>query len=771
MLRIRFLAAATAAVALCSLAVPVTAPPPFVGWTLVGWNDLGMHCMDADYSVFSILPPYNTVQAQLIDDRGDLVTDATGVVVTYQAVADPEGSINRSSAGKTNFWQFAQALYGGPTTPDLGLAGHDMPGASNTPRSMTFDAGAALFSAEGVPITPFDDLGRKRPYPMMRLVASTTAGAVLATTDVVLPVSDEMDCSLCHASGTEANAAPFGGWIHDPVFERDYRLNILQLHDDLEGAQVAYQAALRTAGYDPRGLRATADAGTPILCARCHGSNALPGTGIIGIAPLTEAIHARHAMVLDPVTGQTLDASTNRGSCYRCHPGSDTRCLRGAMGSAVAADASLAIQCQDCHGSIREVGAATREGWLDQPTCQACHTGTALRNNGQIRYDSVFDANGMPRVAVDATFATDADVPAPGFSLYRFSVGHGGLRCEACHGSTHAVYPAAHGNDNLQSEALQGHVGTLIDCTACHDRQPRTVTGGPHGMHPVGQAWVDDHGDIVENLGAAQCRACHGTDYRGTELSRSHGDRSFATRYGTRSFPRGTDVTCYSCHNGPNSDDPSRNAAPTVQDASASTVDQPVVIPLAGSDPNGDPLVFRVLRQPGHGTVGLVGRTATYRPEPGFAGVDEFSFVAFDRSVDSNVGRVTIARGATSASYGVGYPGSGGVVPALSIDARPVLGAAVQLGIGNSSGQVAPLALLLSAEPARISTPFGGTLLVLGLEGSFGILPAGGASLRLAVPTAAPLVGVQVHLQALQGDPGARFGIAFSRGLRLTLGR
>jgi len=28
--------------------------------TLVGWNDLGMHCMDADYSVFSILPPFNT---------------------------------------------------------------------------------------------------------------------------------------------------------------------------------------------------------------------------------------------------------------------------------------------------------------------------------------------------------------------------------------------------------------------------------------------------------------------------------------------------------------------------------------------------------------------------------------------------------------------------------------------------------------------------------------------------------------------------------------
>jgi len=31
---------------------------------LIGWNNLGMHCMDDDYSVFTILPPYNVVDAQ-----------------------------------------------------------------------------------------------------------------------------------------------------------------------------------------------------------------------------------------------------------------------------------------------------------------------------------------------------------------------------------------------------------------------------------------------------------------------------------------------------------------------------------------------------------------------------------------------------------------------------------------------------------------------------------------------------------------------------------
>ena len=53
--------------------------------TLLGWNNLGMHCMDSDYSVFSILPPYNTIETQLIV-AGKLVTNGTGYTVTYQAV-------------------------------------------------------------------------------------------------------------------------------------------------------------------------------------------------------------------------------------------------------------------------------------------------------------------------------------------------------------------------------------------------------------------------------------------------------------------------------------------------------------------------------------------------------------------------------------------------------------------------------------------------------------------------------------------------------------
>ena len=118
------------------------------GYTLIGWNDLGMHCMDSDYSVFAILPPANTVHAQLVDASGHLVTGTAGISVTYQAVADPSGSINSTSAGKTGFWDSVEALFGVSLPVDEGLAGFHMPGADNQPQTMRWDAGDRWFTAE-----------------------------------------------------------------------------------------------------------------------------------------------------------------------------------------------------------------------------------------------------------------------------------------------------------------------------------------------------------------------------------------------------------------------------------------------------------------------------------------------------------------------------------------------------------------------------------------------------------------------------------------------
>ncbi len=141
--------------------------------------------------------------------------------MTCQGVADPDGSINTTARGKGNSYQYALPLYGAALEPDAGLLLWPMPGPSNAPQGMLFEQtnrpapGVATpvnwFRAEGIPITPYDDAGKKNPYPLMRLIARGPGGAPVATNDIVLPVSDEMDCRACHASGTETAAQPTDG--------------------------------------------------------------------------------------------------------------------------------------------------------------------------------------------------------------------------------------------------------------------------------------------------------------------------------------------------------------------------------------------------------------------------------------------------------------------------------------------------------------------------------------------------------------------------------
>ncbi|MEI7900621.1 MAG: Ig-like domain-containing protein [bacterium] len=637
-------------------------------WHVLGWNNLGMHCMDNDFSVFSILPPYNTIHAQLIwsaNNTAHLIQTGAGYSVSCAAIADPAGSINKTSIGKGNFWTYVPLLLGQTLPPDAGVdlskAGYPqsfMPGTNNLPKPMNYETNSVWFASYGIPITPYDDLMRKNPYPMMRL--SVSKGNVqVATTDIVLPVSDEMDCRICHASGSDPAAMPPAGWVWEPSPTRDYRLNILRLHDarQFQKMPTNYPVILAASAFTTNGLYASVvKNGKPVFCAACHLSEAVPGTGYPGVPPLTTAVHGLHATVTDPTTLLTLDANNNRSACYRCHPGSETRCLRGVMGTAVAANGTLAMQCQSCHGSMSVVGSPSRTGWLNEPTCQTCHSGDAVSNNGQIRYTSSF-TNGVYRVAVNQRFATNTNAPAAGLTLYRFSRGHGGLYCSACHGSTHAEYPSAFTNDNVASIQFQGHEGVISECTHCHRSNPSTVSGGPHGLHPLGVQWVvDGHKDPGKST--ANCAPCHGVDQRGTVLSRSQMNWSvslFERRY-IYNFWRGQQIGCYTCHmgyGGPNnSTDPNPNLAPVAQNVSASTgINMPVAFLLHVTDDNADPLTYRIVKQAAHGHVGLVGSTATYYPDTAFAGTDTFTFAAWDGSTDSNLGGATVTVGGGACSY------------------------------------------------------------------------------------------------------------------------
>ncbi|MCB4752345.1 MAG: hypothetical protein LGB03_05725, partial [Sulfurovum sp.] len=199
-------------------------------YVLTAWNDLGMHCMDGnDFSVFSILPPYNNLHAQLKKKNGDLVT--RGVTITFESTTGTDGKINTSSSTKTNFWNFSNKLFPNSNlTADTGLTGTKT--ASRGPQALTFNATHGWWEAEGIPMTPYNDDGSKNYYPLVKVVAKDTRGNILATTKTVLPVSDELDCKRCHASNSTLNdARPTKGWVNNANPEKDFKLNILRLHD------------------------------------------------------------------------------------------------------------------------------------------------------------------------------------------------------------------------------------------------------------------------------------------------------------------------------------------------------------------------------------------------------------------------------------------------------------------------------------------------------------------------------------------------------------
>ncbi len=535
------------------------------GYVLLAWAELGMHCMDGkDYSVFSVLPPYNTIYAKLLTKGSQPAPVTSGVTITYQAFMDASGSINTTSYGtstvpqKTNFWSYVRTLFLGQPAPDVGL--HNYPVQSLTPQQMTYDSTKGLWKAEGIPSAPYDDKLASQPYPMAQIVAKNSSGQTIATATVVLAVSDEMSCKNCHAPNTNSAAMPSGGWITQYSAAQNVKLNILKKHDDDHPISASVLAAVQAKGYPTyqASLYQTALNGgafnNPVLCASCHESNALNAAGMntgltdssgnLMVPQLTTSMHSQHASVTLPGSSTTLDNATDpANSCYQCHPGVTTKCQRGTMSG---------VACYSCHGNLSRVGMSTRTGWLSEPSCQMCH------QNGTT-YSTAFTSTdigptGTQRTSTDTTFATNDNVPSMGFNLYRFSQGHGSTECSGCHGSQHAEYPTNQVNDNLYSSNLQGYAGRLTECSVCHSTSLSvTNNGGPHGMHTVGQTWVSSHPQYAGNGGYTACAYCHGSSYTGTTLSQLLTSKTFnAGDYGTKTFPAGHQISCYDCHNGPN---------------------------------------------------------------------------------------------------------------------------------------------------------------------------------------------------------------------------
>lgn len=359
---------------------PVSSPTDYSpqalgGYVVLGWNDLGMHCMNQYFQTLCILPPYNNLWAQVVR-RGDLPQVVSqGVTLNYRF---PK---NTKSSTKVNFWDYEDKLFQTTLAADVGLAGNGLAGA------MAWNGQA--FEAKGVPLTPFEDAAPtvEQPYQTAEItLLQTSDGQQLDQTQFVAPVSVEINCLKCHGSED----------------------NILKQHEDMNLTSLK-----------------------PVLCASCHESNALGTPKKPGIPSLSQAVHGKHAEEVANI------------SCYDCHPGQKTQCLRDVM-------YAVGKKCTDCHGRLANVAQSIENGrrpWLDEPTCETCHGAKYAVNPGK---------------------------------LYRQSTGHGGLFCEACHNSPHAILPSTQPLDNMQAIRLQGYARSITDCNVCHLTTPKAA--GPHGL-------------------------------------------------------------------------------------------------------------------------------------------------------------------------------------------------------------------------------------------------------------------------------------------------
>jgi len=381
---------------------------PLPDYAVIGWNDLGMHCINPSFRSMAILPPYNNLWVQLVQ-RGDppkLVKNPNlGLTVEY-SIPD-----NTQVQGKTDFWQYVPQLFGVNPAPGIGLTGNGLSGQMK----WTDDH----FEATGIPLLPYDDNLNWNPYQVALVQVKDAAGTLLAQAKVVLPVSDEMNCAKCHADGGDAtmNLAGAGtGSVEG---------NILAVHDYYQGPN----------GVSTQGKSLSAN--QPVLCTSCHADNALNSSGApVSKKSMSEAMHGWH---------QPSDLRCSDAGCYDCHPGTVTQCLRTSIvGMGYAGDTP---SCPTCHGDMKQVAdsiAAGRRPWMDEPTCQQCHG---------VNHAAPTDAAGHAR-------------------LYRQTTDHGGLYCSACHNSPHSWWPSKLPADNSQPLALQDSPRSLGQCVICHTAPP-----------------------------------------------------------------------------------------------------------------------------------------------------------------------------------------------------------------------------------------------------------------------------------------------------------
>ncbi len=409
-------------------------------YVLLAWCDQGLYFLSDNDRYFSLSPPGVDLNAQLIRRGESPAIISHGVEITYALEPGFE-----APARQSEYWRHAQALTGKTLPLNQGLSGKGL-----QDRMEPAGEGQA-FIAQGIPVVPYTSSGEFHPYPLALVTArERDSGRLLAATRCVLPVSTEMGCRHCH--GGPWRVADTTG-ISDRTAE-----DILTVHDRIQGTRLLDEARK----------------GRPRSCSECHASKGdASGRAPSGTLNLSAAMHGLHANYL---TGRKGEA------CLLCHPDAPDGFTRGARDI----HHKIGLDCTNCHGQledhaigllVNELNAgkkgaeilmkhltpkmtddinkiSARKPWLNQPDCLSCHR--------------EFQPPDSDQVELNQWSAGRAH-------LFQQRTDEVGLRCPACHGSPHGLYPADNifglNRDNVQSVQYQGQpypLGADRNCKVCH---------------------------------------------------------------------------------------------------------------------------------------------------------------------------------------------------------------------------------------------------------------------------------------------------------------
>ena len=328
---------------------------------------------------------------------------------------------------------------------NIGLGGLGLSG------EFKFEENLNSFIAPMIPVIPYTDGGIYNPYPIFIIEArDSETNDLLATTKAVAPTTTEMGCKNCH--GGEWRTKGVAGLSDETA------VNILKTHDRINRTD----------------LYSSARKGQPKLCQSCHADPALKAEGNPELPNFSSAMHGWHANYM---SGMKEDA------CALCHPAyrkGRTRCLRGVH-------SRLGVTCVNCHGMLEDHAISLLNGqkekagvmrllknvkprmaenaddiqprtpWLNEPDCLGCHEDFEKPSQNASSFNQW--------------------VSGPE-ELYRIRTDNVGIRCEACHGSPHALYPANNDynkhRDNIQPLQYSGNplpIGSNRSCQVCHMRR------------------------------------------------------------------------------------------------------------------------------------------------------------------------------------------------------------------------------------------------------------------------------------------------------------